>query len=575
MPSSPPNPISALRQARERRHAPLVLELDLTEELIEEGPHDPLGAALTYRKPKLHYVVDGLRRAEGDPRVGVLVAKIGATSTGLARMQDIRAAVLSFRAAGKRAIAWAETFGEFGPGTVPYYLATAFDEIWLQPSGDVGLTGVAVEAVFLREALDKAGIEPQLGQRYEYKNAADTFLRRGFTDAYRDASAGLAASVAEQLADGIAGGRGLDPNTVRDLLGRGPYGAQQALEAGLVDQLGYRDEVYAAARSSGGDSARLQFLGRYRKEAMRSGFGRLAPTRLARHRSRKVVAVVQASGAVRLGRSSRRPLTGASMGSDTVTAALRSAARDDAVGAVVLRVDSPGGSYVASDAIWREVGRTREAGKPVVVSMGDVAASGGYFVAMSADAIVAQPGTLTGSIGVLGGKAVTRDLWARIGVGRDAVTEGEHALMFSAQRPFDEAEWAQLERWLDHVYHDFTAKVAQGRGLSREHVHEVARGRVWTGRDARERGLVDELGGLRHAVEIARQRGGLPADAEARSWPRVSPLDRARPARSSEDPAAAAAAHLTAGWGPWAAIAAAAGLPAAGPLTLPGGWRVR
>lgn len=569
-----PNALTALHAARERRHAPLVLEVDLTEELVEEGPHDPVGAALAYRKPKLRDVVDGLRRAEHDPHVVALIAKVGAAGSGLARIQDVRDAVLAFRAAGKHAVAWAETFGEFAPGTVPYYLATAFDEVWLQPSGDVGLNGVAVEAVFLREALDKAGVEPQFGQRYEYKNAADLFLRHGFTDAYREVSARLAASVAEQLADGIAESRRLDVNTVRKLLGRGPYRSHEALQAGLVDMLGYRDEVYAAARGRAGDSPRLQFLGRYRKEAMRSGFGRLAPTRLAR-RPRPLVAVVQTSGAVRLGRSSRRPFSGPMMGSDTVTAALRSAARDDAVGAVVLRVDSPGGSYVASDAIWREVRRTQEAGKPVVVSMGDVAASGGYFVAMSADVIVAQPGTLTGSIGVLGGKLVTRDLWAKIGVGRDAVTEGEHALMFSAQRAFDEDEWIQLERWLDHVYDDFTAKVAQGRGLSRDHVHEVARGRVWTGRDARERGLVDELGGLRRAVELARHRGGLPADAEARSWPRVTPLDRARPARSSEDPAAAAAAHLAEGWGPWAAIAAAAGLPAAGPLTLPGRWQIR
>ena len=222
-----------------------------------------------------------------------------------------------------------------------------------------------------------------------------------------------------------------------------------------------------------------------------------------------------------------------------MSAALRAAARHKRVRAVVLRVDSPGGSYVASDVVWREVARVRQAGTPVIVSMGDLAASGGYFVSMGADVIVAQPGTLTGSIGVFGGKLVQADLVERLRVDHDAVDSGGHAGMFSPYARYTGQEWELVDRWLDRVYDDFTAKAAQGRGLTREQVHEVARGRVWTGAQARERGLVDELGGLPHALALARDRVGLPEDAPVHDLPETSPVERLRPARSSDDLAAA------------------------------------
>jgi protease-4 len=261
----------------------------------------------------------------------------------------------------------------------------------------------------------------------------------------------------------------------------------------------------------------------------------------------------------------------------------------------VLRVNSPGGSYTASDVIWREVVKLRAAGKPVVVSMGDVAASGGYFISAPADVIVVQPGTITGSIGVFMGKPVLRELFGRAGVTTDSITDGvgaASATMFSSSRPFSEAEWARINEWLDMVYADFTQKVASGRRLPAERVHELARGRVWTGADAIANGLADEAGGLREAVAIARKRAGLPADAPVRIYPRLSPLDQLRPAESSEaKPAARAqlgmgalsagalgagalAALFADGWGPAWRFAAAAGLPPYGPLTLPGVWTI-
>jgi protease-4 len=286
------------------------------------------------------------------------------------------------------------------------------------------------------------------------------------------------------------------------------------------------------------------------------------------------VALVEGFGGIVTGRSRRTPLQGPVMGSDTVTAAIRAAVRSDKVRAIVFRVDSPGGSAVASDSICREVECARAAGKPVIVSMGALAGSGGYYVACQADVIVAEPGTLTGSIGVLGGKFVTTGLTDRVGLSYGSVQRGEHARMYSTHRPFDGGEQERMDAWLDRVYVDFTGKVAHGRGMTPEAVHQVARGRVWTGADAQGNGLVDELGGLRHAVGLARQRAGLPDDAPVRPAVSVPPIARLKPPRSTDDPRAAASTSVavsvwTSGWGSFADLAATLGLPAAGPLTMP------
>jgi protease-4 len=564
--------VSQVEAAVRRRAAPLVLELDLTEPLVEATPRDPLGALIARRRTSVRAVVEGLRRAGDDARVVALVAKLGGSGSRLsmARAQEVRDAVRDFRTHGKPAVAWAETFGELARGTVPYYVATGFDEIWLQPSGDVCVTGVAAQVPFLREALDKARITPQIAQRHEYKNAANAFTERAFTPAHREATEHLVASVMRQLVDGIAQGRGLDAAQVRALVDRAPLPATEALQAGLVDRLGYRDEVYAAVRDRAGADAALLYVARYARASTSM------PARLGLAR-RPRIALVEVTGPVHLGRSGRRPLTGSTSGSDTVTAALRSAAGDRGVEAVVLRVASPGGSYVASDAIWRQVALTREAGTPVVVSMGDVAASGGYYVSMGADAIVAEPGTITGSIGVLAGKPVVDGLLDRLGVGYESVSDGAHAQMLSPARAFSEEEWAHLNAWLDRIYADFTAKVASSRRLPLDHVRAIARGRVWTGADAREHGLVDELGGLGTALEIARERAGLPPSArpELRVHPRLPLASQLRSPQSSEDPAAAAGtATPPQAWGAFTDLAAQLRLPAYGPLTLPGDWRL-
>jgi protease-4 len=558
---------AALTRLRQQRTAPLILELDLTDGLTETRPSDPVSAVMARHRLVLADVLDGLRRASRDSRVRALVVKVGGRPIGLGIVQELRQAVREFAEAGKATVAWAESFGEFSAANVAYYLATAFDTICLQPSGDLGLTGIAVERIFLRGVLDKLGADFQVGKRHEYKSAAEQLTEHGFSAPAREETERMTVSVTEQLASAIAERRGLDPGQVGELIDRGPFLASQALDAGLVDTLGYRDEVYADIRQRAGDGSVLLYLTRYQRSRALAERARKLPV------SREAgVALIYATGPIRRGRSGRGPLSGGAMGSDTISAALRTATADDQARAIVLRVNSPGGSYVASDTIWREVVRARAAGKPVVVSMSDVAASGGYYIAMAADVIVAQPGTITGSIGVLAGKAVLGDALGRAGVSSDSVIQGAHAAMFSQLRPFTEDEWALMSEHLDHIYADFTGKVAQGRRMTPERVHELARGRVWTGADALANGLVDELGGLDEAAAIARRRAGLPERAPLRVYPRVSPVDRLRPAGSSESHGAASASLLADGWGPAWRLAARAGLASYGPLTLPGNW---
>ncbi|MDP8978333.1 MAG: signal peptide peptidase SppA, partial [Actinomycetota bacterium] len=479
-----------------------VLELDLREPLRD----DPLAAAMA-RRASLRDVVETLERAGADARVAGLIARIGTPAAGVADVQELRGAVAAFRATGKFAVAHADTFGEFAAANAAYHLACAFSEISVQPSGDVGLTGVAAEVGFLRGALDKLGVQARLDHRHEYKNAKNVLTETGFTPAHREATGRVVESLFSQLVDAVAEGRGLPASRVRELVDRAPLFGAEAVEAGLVDRLAYRDQVIDRARDLAGEGARLLSLADYRRRR-RGERGRGS-----------VVAVVHGSGAVVRGRGRLRPLPLRAMGSDTVTSALRRAVADRRVKAVLFRVDSPGGSYVASDAIWRATVRAREAGTPVVVSMGNVAGSGGYFVAMAADRIVAHPATLTGSIGVVGGKPVLAGLKDKLGLATEELHAGDHALLGSVSRDFTAGEWQRLQAWLDRVYDDFTAKVAQGRGLPIERVREVAKGRIWTGADAHGHGLVDELGGYAAALRAVREVAGLPADARLRLKP--------------------------------------------------------
>ena len=533
------------------RRSPVLLELDLTERPASAEGDDPVSRLQLRGRRPLRPILRALHEAGADRNVAGLVAKIGGLPWTLA--QELRLGVQVFAKSGKPTVAWAETLGESSQDLAGYVLATAFGEIWLQPTGSLGALGVGIETTFLRGMLDKLGIEPQLEQRHEYKNAADRLTRTEFTPAHRASLEQLAASVFDDAVTAIAGGRGLEPDRVQMIIDTGPHQPEEARELGLLDQLGYRDEVYQALRDQTSTEAGLLFADRWQPR-----FRLRPPTRRRRH-----VALVSVRGPIVSGRT-RLGAAGRQSGSDSVCAELRAAASSDRARAVVLQVDSPGGSAVASDAIWREVCRVRDTGKPVVVSMGEAAASGGYYIACPADVIVALPATLTGSIGVFGGKLVLEGLLEKLGVHTGTVQQGANALMYSPRRPFSDAERERFAATIDAIYADFVAKVATGRSRSISQIEEVARGRVWTGRDAVRAGLVDELGGLRDAVRIASARAGLTDDAPVVRPLRVPPLARLGSPKNSEDPRARAG-----GWPSLADAAGALGLPADAWLRMP------
>ncbi|CAJ1502948.1 signal peptide peptidase SppA [[Mycobacterium] kokjensenii] len=519
----------------------VILELDLQELPHETSSFDPLALLRSGgRPPVLRDVVAAIHRAAEDPRVAGLIARVQLSSAAAGPVQELRAAIAEFTAA-KPSLAWAETY----PGTLAYYLASAFGEVWMQPSGTLGLIGFATNATFLRTALGKAGIEAQFVARGEYKSAANLFTQDSYTDAHREADTALVESLHAQVRAAVAESRGLEPTVVDALADKAPLLRDDAVSSGLVDRIGFRDEAYnriaelagaegITSADADGAPPRL-YLSRYAgTDGPRPG--------LPGRKPKSTIAVVTVAGAIVSGSGGPQlsPMGNRNVGGDTIAAALREAAADDDVAAIVLRVDSPGGSVTGSETIWRAVQQARDAGKPVVASMGAVAASGGYYISAGTDTIVANPGTITGSIGVVTGKLVARQLKDRLGVGTDAVRTGANADAWSINTPFTAEQQGQVETEADLFYNDFVERVAQGRNLSTDAVDAVARGRVWTGADAAERGLVDELGGLRTAVRRAKVLAGIDPDTKVRmvSYPGSSWLEFVRPRPSSQPSAA-------------------------------------
>jgi len=493
----------------------VILTVNFEKQVVEYVPDNPLAKLMNEDVQSLRGMVGVLDRAATDERVVGLLAKAGSAQMGFAQIQEVRDAVLAFRESGKPTVVYAETFGEGGAGNSSYYLASAFETIYLQPSGDVGLTGLRAEHPFVKGLLDSLDVVPRMAGRYEYKNAMNLFTEDHFTEPHREATEVMLQSMYEQIVADVAVARKKTPDQVKKMIDEGPILGADALALGLVDELAYRDEVYDRVKTKWGAGAEYLSLDKYGdKEGSAFDEG-------------TQVALIYGVGQVTRGKSDYSPASGSSnMGSSTVTKAFRDAVKDKNVKAILLRIDSPGGSYVASDAIWREVEKAKKAGKPVIASMGNVAASGGYYVAMNADKIVAQPGTITGSIGVLAGKMLTEGFWKKLGITWDYAQVGENAMFWSSGRDFTPEQWAQFNGSLDRVYVDFTQKAADGRGMSREDIRAVAKGRVWTGADAKARGLVDELGGFQVALYLTREALKLERDApiELRVFPKEKTL---------------------------------------------------
>lgn len=471
-----------------------VLTLKISGDLRELEPGGVFGALLE-PPPTVRSVVDSLRKAKVDNRITSVIIRPTGTAALWAKVQEVRDAIIDYRSSGKPIIAFLEQAGD-----QEFYLASACDKIFLLPTASLDLTGIASYELFLRGSFDKMGVYPDALHIGEYKTAANTYTERTFTPSHRDMAESLNRDLYEQLVNALAEGRGKSADEIRQLIDQGPYLAADAVQAGLIDELAYHDEIDDRVELGEGS---LHYT-------TQQEYRRVSPRSLGLNKGPRI-AVLYALGVIASGDSS--PDLTQVMGSDTITEALHKIRDDDSIKAVVLRIDSPGGSAIASDVIWREVLLTREA-KPVIASMSDVAASGGYYIAMAAHQIVAEPATLTGSIGVVSVKFVLDGTFDKLGMNMEAVTNGRHADMFSPLRPFSPEERAKLEAQMRATYAAFVEKAAQGRNMTPAQINDVAQGRVWTGRQAKDLGLVDELGGLSRALALAKTRAGVDADAE-------------------------------------------------------------
>ena len=493
----------------------MILSLDFDAGFSEGQAGPDLSGFGLSRGTSLQDAIIALRRARDDDRIKAVVGTVSGRGLGLAQIQDIRDAVAYYRESGKPSFLYSETMGELGNATSAYYLASAFEEVWLQPSGGVGLTGLAVEQPYLKDFLDRLGIRANALQRYEYKTAAENLTNTEMSDANREALDALFGSIFKQIVGGISESRSLTEDAIENLMSNGPLLAQEALDGGLVDTLAYRDE-FDQRMEEDFDDAEHVTVGRYLRYDLPD----------ESRDTDRAVAMIHAVGPIQRGESDDSPFaTSSVIGSETLAGAIRAAAEDDDIDAILVRIDSPGGSYVASDTVWREVVKAREAEKPFVVSMGNTAASGGYYIAMAADTIFAQPGTITGSIGVIVNKLVLEGAFEKLDINWTTLTYGDNGTIFTATRDFNDSELERMNRTLDAIYEDFTKKAAQGRDMALEDLQRVARGRVWSGEDAHRLGLVDELGGLSDAIDHTKVAIGLTPDDLVNLVPYPPPKD--------------------------------------------------
>ena len=469
-----------------------MLVLRIEGDLREVEPGGLVGS-LMGPQPTVRSIVEALRRAKADRRITSVVIRPTGNAALWGKVQEIRDAITDFRTSDKPIVAYLQQGGE-----QEFYLASACDKVFLMPAASLDLTGMASYELFLRGTLDKIGAYPDALHIGEYKTASNTLTERTYTPEHREMAESLNRDLYDQLVSGIASGRQKTDQEVRTLIDHGPFLAEEAVSAGLVDALAYEDEIDDRI-----ELGELKFLEARDYRTAGGSFGLNRGPRIA---------VLYAVGIITSGESSDSP-QGDVVGSDSIIRYLRTARADDSIRAIVLRIDSPGGSAIASDVIWREVYLTRQV-KPVIASMSDVAASGGYYIAMPATKIVAAPGTLTGSIGVVTVKFVIEGTLKNLGMNMESVSEGRYATLYSPIRRFTPEERAKLLGLMQATYDTFVEKAAEGRNTTPERIDAVARGRVWTGQQAKGLGLIDELGGLQRALALAKQEAGIDADRE-------------------------------------------------------------
>jgi protease IV len=493
-----------------------VLVLNVSGDLPDYNPPDPMAEVFGIEQAEsFSSLITQIRKAKVDTRVGGILLDINFPGIGWGKADELREAIKDFKTSGKPVYA----FMEIGLNK-EYYIATAADKIYLPPAGDLYINGLAAQASFYRGSLDKLGIEPQFLKIGKYKNAPDQFTEKEMTEGQREVINAILDDNFNRIVNTIAETRKKSPEDVKAIIDNAPYNAPQAKAQGLIDDALYRDQVYDALKNQLGykpeDKLRTISTNRYRD----------VPSDSLGLNSGERIAVIYASGGISSGKSNNSPLGGQSVGSDTIVQALTEATDDNSIKAIVLRVDSPGGSALASDVMWHAIEKAKEK-KPVVVSMGDVAASGGYYISCNANKIVAEPSTITGSIGVFLGKPIMNGFYDWLGVTSEYVMRGKNAGLFRETQKWEGDELKKMLEQTNSIYYDnFVPKVASGRNKTVEEVDQIGQGRVWTGSQAKERGLVDEFGGLEKAIEIAKQLANLPADKDVRrvAYPKPVPF---------------------------------------------------
>jgi protease IV len=470
-----------------------VLVIDVNGDIEDQSPFSALAMLTGSSSAVLHDYIDALDSARSDSRITGLVVRIGPLGGGWAKIEELRQHLLAFRASGKPNVCY---LGYDGVGNPEYYLASACSQVWLVPTNPLSITGMMAQALFLRGTLDKLKVVPEVYHIAEFKTAYNTYTEKKFTPAHREEVEAVLTGVFNQYLTDAAQARRMERQKFETLVAGGPFSGSEAVRNGLVDRLGYWDQVQEYFKERGGwNPISLERYENYESVPGRSGGPRIA--------------VVYATGEIASGDSGESPTSGTVMGGDTIAAALREARKDSGVRAIVLRVDSGGGSVVASEVIRREVelAATR---KPVVVSMADLAASGGYWISAPAAKIVAEPDTETGSIGVLAGKMNLAGLYSLLGLSTDYVATSDNATLFSDQQNFTPAQEAYIEKSLQETYQTFTQTVAADRHMSVQAVDQIAKGRVWSGTQGKQLGLVDYLGGLDRAIAVAKQLANIP-----------------------------------------------------------------
>ena len=493
--------VSAFRKGEPTISDNSLLTLRVAGSLPDYSPDDPFKKYFGGPDQSLTGLVMQFKKAKADKRIKAILLDIDVSGVGWGKAEEIRDAIADFRSSGKPVYAYLE----FGINK-EYYIASACDKIYVPPPGELFINGLAADVMFFRGSLDKLGIYPDIYQIGKYKSAGDMFTQKTMTDAHREYVNSLLDDLYGRYVNAIAQARHKTPDEVRTLIDNAPYNSAKAKEAGLVDESLYRDDVEKQIKASLGYKDTDNFT-----PVRGADYREVPPESLGLNEGERI-AVIYATGDIGSGSSANSPSGEQSIGSDTLAKAINDAAADKTIKAIVMRVDSPGGSGLASDIIWHAVEAANQK-KPVVVSMSDVAASGGYYISAAASKIIAQPSTITGSIGVLAGKPVMRGFYDWLGISNEYVLRGKTAGLFRETEKFSDEERAKFEEWIKTTYYqDFVPKVAKGRKKDAQAIDSVGQGRVWTGAQAKDRGLVDDFGGLDKAIEVAKQLANIPAD---------------------------------------------------------------